>query len=105
MSKVSDFFRKSFWQNPEYDMHQKPCPEVTTPMEPALYQKLLSMAREAGVQIVGNKATFRGCDFDWNYDTAEGIFHYTCTNRRFYISCELLQAEMAKLIEQARTGI
>lgn len=105
MSKVSDFFRKSFWQNPEYDMHQKPCPEVTTPMEPALYQKLLSMAREAGVQIVGNKATFRGCDFDWNYDTAEGIFHYTCTNRPFYISCELLQAEMAKLIEQARTGI
>lgn len=105
MGKITTFIRKSLWQDPNYDMSQKPGTEVTIyNVDPALYEKLLSEATAAGAKFNGDKVTFKGCDFNWSYDGAASI-RYTCTAKPFYFSDALIESELLKLVDRARTAI
>ena len=82
------------------------CPEIVIDQIPnELYSKLLAEATAAGAQFSGSTATFKGCEFDWNYDTEAAVLHVTCTKKPFYFSCDLIESQIRGIADKAKAGI
>lgn len=82
------------------------CPEIVIDqVDETLYARLLNQATAAGACFDGAKASIKGCDFDWNYDAAAGTLHVTCTKKPFYFGCGVVESEIRKLVDEARTAI
>lgn len=105
-SRIGDFFRKALWNDPNYEVKQVSCPEITIEAIPnELYEKLLTEAAAAGAEFDGNKMTISGLEFDWNYDTEAQILHVTCTRKPFYVTCAQVETRINYLAEKAKGGI
>lgn len=93
------------WQNPDREANPMECPEVVVDgVDPVLYEKLLAEATAAGAVFEGDEVTFKGCRFLWAYDGSQS-FRYTCKGKPFYFTCGLIDAEISKLVTQAKGGI
>lgn len=104
--KLKDFLLKSLWQDPNYDIHQMACPEITLEEIPQdLYDKLLSEATTAGAVFAGSKAHISGCEFDWEYDGPSATLHITCTKKPFFISCAQVEEKIRELVKGAKDVI
>jgi hypothetical protein len=104
--KIKRFLLKALWQDPNYEIDQVNCPEITIEnIDSALYAKLLSGATSAGAQFDGAKASIRGADFDWNYDQSAQILHITCTRKPFYATCAEVESRIRSLVDEAKGAL
>ena len=96
----------ALWQDPNYEVHQVPCPEITIEqIDQPLYDKLLAEATASGATFSGSTATMHGCTFDWNYDAASQTLNATCTRKPFYFGCDQITSKIQEIVEQARGGL
>lgn len=103
---IKDRLLKALWQDPNYEIAQPMCNEFTIDqVDEALYGRLLNQARDAGAEFDGAKASFKGCDFNWNYDAVSGTLRVACTKKPFYFTCDLVESEIRKLVDQARAAL
>ncbi len=101
--KLKDFLLKALWQDPNYDIHQTMCPEITIEeVAQDLYDKLLSEATAAGAKFDGDKAEMSGCAFDWSYDPLSQTLHITCNKKPFFISCAQVEEKIRELVKGAK---
>jgi hypothetical protein len=101
--KLKDWLLKSFWQDPNYDIHQMACPEITLEEVPQdLYDKLLSEATAAGAKFDGEKVDFDHCEFNWSYDAPSQTLHITCTKKPFFIDCPTIEQKIRELVKGAK---
>lgn len=97
---------RSLWQNPDYEVHQVQCPEITIEhIDQELYDKLLAEATASGGTFEGSVATIHGCTFNWNYDVASGTLNATCVRKPFYFGCDPIASKLREIVEQAKKGI
>ncbi len=94
------------WRDPQAEEVPMSCPEITIEsVDPALYSRLLAEANAAGAQFDGDKVSMGGIELKWNYDAPTQTLRYKCTNKHFYETCPEIDAAIAKLVQQAKTGI
>jgi hypothetical protein len=106
MRKVKNFLLKALWQDPNYEIEQVSCAEITIEsVDQGLYGKLLSEATEAGARFDGARASIQGLEFDWNYDAEAQILHVTCTKKPFYASCGAVESRIRELVAKAKESI
>ena len=104
--KVKDFLLRALWQDPNYEVHQVSCPEISLEeIDKDLYGRLLYEATAAGAEFDGTKACIEGLEFDWNYDEATQTLNITCTKKPFYASCGVVESKIRELVEKAKGAI
>jgi hypothetical protein len=107
---VKSFIQDKFdqyhdWKNPDREANPMSCDEVIVDgVNPALYEKLLAQATAAGAVFDGSIVIFKGCRFIWSYDKVSS-FRYTCKEKPFYFTCDLIDKEIAGLVEKAKEGL
>jgi hypothetical protein len=106
MAKIKDFLNRALWQDPNYEVNQVACPEITIEeIDGDLYAKLLAEAGAAGAKFDGSKASIEGLDFDWDYDIEAQVLHVTCTKKPFFIGCGQVESKIQELVAKAKGAI
>lgn len=106
MNRLKRFLLKALWQDPQYEVGEVSCPTfLFDGIAPELYDKLLSEGNAAGVKFDGNRVTFKGCTFNWDYDAEAHTVAVTCTNRPIYLGCSTIKEHLQKLVDSARIAI
>lgn len=82
-----------------------PCAEMNIPMPRDLYAKLLIQAEASGAKINGNRASYKGCTFDWNYDAEVEILHITPDHLPFLFDCPEVESHIQTMIDKAKGAI
>jgi hypothetical protein len=104
--KIKDLLLTELWQDPNYEIHQIMCPEITIEgIGKGLYGQLLAEASAANAKFEGTKASIGGCDFNWDYDAETQILHITCIKKPFYASCETVEARIRELVAKAKENV
>jgi hypothetical protein len=90
-------------QDPQYEETQIPCPAITIEGIPQdLYDKLLVEATAAGAKFEGTTAAFKGCLFDWNYDSESQTLHVTCLKKPWEFGCGTVEQHIRDLVQGAK---
>lgn len=106
MKRLKNFLLRALWQDPNYEIDQMNCPEIIiVGIEQPMYDKLLAEANAAGAVFNGDKVAFKGCEFDWQYDSPSQILHVTCISKPFYVTCDYIKSKIKELAEDAKAGI
>jgi hypothetical protein len=106
MGRLKNFLLKSLWQDPNYEVDQVSCDEITIEdVDPILYAHLLTEATTAGAKFDGTKASIQGLEFDWTYDEAAQVLHVTCTKKPFYATCSEVESRIKELVTKAKGAI
>jgi len=106
MKKIKDFLLRALWQDPNYEVDQVSCPEITIEEIPQdLYAKLLAEATAAGAIFEGSFAKIEGLSFDWNYDPSAQVLHITCLKKPFFASCGVVESRIRELVAKAKGAI
>lgn len=106
MNRIKQFLLKALWQDPNYEVVQMPCPEITIPgVDKDWYAKLLAEATAAGAKFEGTSVQMQGFGFDWNYDGEALVLHVTCTRKPFYVSCAMIEQRIRELVANAKGAI
>ena len=107
MGRLKDFLIRALWQDPDYEVHQVSCPQITIEqIDPILHGRLMGQASAAGAEFsVGSKATINGLEFDWNYDGEAQILNVTCTKKPFYATCSEVESRIRELVAKAKGEI
>jgi hypothetical protein len=101
-----DELLRALWQDPNYEVHQMSCEEITIEaVDPGVHARLLSAATVAGAQFDGTKATIHGLEFDWSYDAETQTLHVTCTKKPFWANCGEVESKVRELVKNAKGGI
>lgn len=96
---------KTVTQDPLYPEVPMSCPEMNIPMPRDLYAKLLNEAEAAGAKISGTRANYKGCSFDWNYDTEAEILHITPDHLPWLFTCTEVESHMNDLIQKTKGSL
>lgn len=106
MNRIKKFLLTALWQDPNYEVEQVSCPEISIEaIDEKLYGVLLSQATDAGAKFNGLKANISDCEFDWNYDLSSQTLNITCNKKPFFISCGEVESKIRKLVSDAKGGI
>lgn len=104
--KLKDLLLTELWEDPNYEIHQVSCQEITIEgIGKDFYGQLLAEASAANAKFEGTKASIGGCDFNWNYDAETQILHVTCIRKPFYASCETVESKIRELVEKSKGAI
>lgn len=103
---IKNFLLRALWQDPNYEVDQMSCPEITIEsIDAGLYGRLLGEATTAGAKFEGTKGEIAGCAFDWNYDEAAQTLNVTCTKKPFYASCTEVESRIRELVAKSKGAL
>lgn len=106
MSNIKDDLLLALWQDPNYEVHQVSCQEITIEaIDHELYSRLLAEATAAGAHFDGVKASINGLEFDWNYDAECQVLQVTCTRKPFYATCSDVESKIREMVAKSKGAI
>lgn len=77
------------------------CPEMTFEgLSAEKYASLLDAAQAQGLQLTGDagSTSYQGMDFTWNYDQASGTLTIHCTEKPFFVPCNMIEQKIRALL-------
>jgi hypothetical protein len=104
--RMKDLLLTELWQDPNYEIHQVPCPEIAIEdIDKTLYGNLLAEANAGNAKFDGTKVSIAGCEFDWNYDAEARVLRITCVKKPFYATCATVESRIRELVAKAKESI
>jgi hypothetical protein len=105
-TQIKDLVITSLWQDPDYEINQVNCPEITiADIDPIFHGSLMRQAVAGGAVFDGAAVTIDGLIFDWNYDSEAQVLHITCTKKPFFIGCTQVEVKIRDLVAKSRGAI
>lgn len=77
------------------------CPEmVFDGLSTEKYASLLGAAQAQGLQLTGDagSTTYQGMDFTWEYNAANGTLKIHCTEKPFFVPCNMIEQKIRALL-------
>ena len=70
----------------------------------ALMQSEVQRQLGIGITTPSGQAADKGFTIGWNYDAGGRTLTITCLDKPFFVPCGVINGQIAKLVDQARSG-
>ena len=77
------------------------CPQMTFEgLSAEKYASLLETAQAQGLKLSGDAGatSYQGMDFSWAYDAAVGTLKIHCTEKPFFVPCNMIEQKIRALL-------